>query len=135
MTGTLLIRILSTCSSYKDEVAYEAKGLSDADTIQAWIGPVDTFMIHTHAYDRDIRVFRVDTIDQMVERMDASDARHYGDITVQRFLLTFSNVNDPQEAAQQFATTTLEPTLHIENGAFAFWHFGDIRYRTVSSPM
>jgi hypothetical protein len=135
VTGTLSLAILSTRSTFKDNVSLEANGSLDCDTVQIWVGSEVTFQIHTYALDQDIRIYAVDSRSGILETLEAIDQKNYGDITTRRIQITFDDTSDQAEVRSKFASHGLEPTVIVEEGAFVFWRFGDTQYRTISEPM
>jgi hypothetical protein len=134
VTGTLSLAILSTRSSYKQEISVEADGNPESDTAQIWVGPEMTFVIHTYALDRDIRIFAIKSIPNGLEILRAIDEKNYGDITSRRIEITIDDTNDENEVRSKVAASGLSSTVVIEDDAFVFWRHGNAEYKTISEP-
>ncbi len=135
MTGNLSLAILSTRSSFKDNISFEAEGNPESDTVQIWVGPEMTFQIHTYALDRDIRIYAIKSVPNGLEKLRAIDEKHYADITDRRIEIAIDDTNDHGEIHSKFAAHGLSPTIVIEEDAFIFWRHGDAIYQTISEPL
>ena len=135
MRGTLLLAILSTKSSYIQEIEIPIDGTSDVpDTLQWWITPEVTWRIRTFALDHDIHTYEMRGLADAIRLARANNEKNYGDIIAAQHQFDFADCTDKQETDAKLSAVGLEPRLEIAIGRFAFWKPDDAKYRTQSTP-
>lgn len=135
MRGSLLLAILTTKSSYIQEIEESADGPSDVpDTPQWWITPEVTWRIRTYALDHDIHTHEMRGLADAVRLARANNEKNYGDIIAVQHQLEFADCTDRHETDAKLLAAGLEPRLEVAAGRFAFWKPDEARYRTQSAP-
>lgn len=134
MRGKLIINLLSVRSNFIDNIEEPATDHPETDTDQWWIGPKHSFMIHTFALNRDIRVWMVDTKPNIEEIAQQISAKNYGDVITETITITCDNWLEPTEVGQAFAGTGLEPRIEITEHGFLYWKPAAADYQAISSP-
>lgn len=135
MRGTLLLAILSTKSSYIQELEEPVDGSSDVpDTLQWWITPDVTWRIRTYAIDHDIHTHQIDGLTDAIRLARANNEKNYSDIIVAQHQFDFADCTDKSETDAALSKAGLEPRLEVATGRFAFWKPDDAKYRTQSTP-
>ena len=136
MRGTLLLAILSVKSSYSREVEEQLESDEDVpDTLQWWISANGSWRIKTYALDHDIHTHSIggDRPD-LLEVAKANNAKHYGDVIREQYVLELEDCTNQSEVQRSFAAIDLEPRLEVAPGRFAFWKPDDAKYRSQSTP-
>jgi hypothetical protein len=135
MRGTLLLAILTTKSSYIQEIEEPVDGPSDVpDTLQWWISPDVTWRIRTYALDHDIHTHEMRDLADAIRVARASTEKNYGDIIAAQFQFDFADCTDKHETDVKLLAAGLKPRLEVAAGRLAFWKPDDARYRTQSTP-
>ena len=135
MRGTLLLAILTTKSSYVQEVEEPIDGSSDVpDTLQWWIAPEVTWRIRTYALDHDIHAHEMRGLVDAIRLARANNEKNYGDIISVQHQFDFADCTDKSETDAAMSAAGLEPRLEVAAGRFAFWKPDDAKYRTQSTP-
>ncbi|HLO99587.1 MAG TPA: hypothetical protein VK171_13410, partial [Fimbriimonas sp.] len=132
MRGTLIIHLLTTRSNFIENIEEPANGHPEVDTEQWWIAEDHTFMFHTYALNRDVRIWQVPTKLGMMQLAHDTTHKSYGDIIDRTLILGANDWTNPDEQAKAFEGTGLEPTVVVNEGAFVFWRLGDADYQTLS---
>ncbi|HET6158390.1 MAG TPA: hypothetical protein VFE34_08610 [Dongiaceae bacterium] len=135
MRGTLLLAILSTRSSYAQEIEDPIDGPSDVpDTLQWWITPEVTWRIRTYALDHDIHTHEMHGLADAIRLAPANNEKNYGDIIAAQHQFDFADCTDKSETDAALSEAGLTPRLEVALGQFAFWKPDDAKYRTQSTP-
>ena len=135
MRGTLLMAILTTKSSYIQEIEEPVDGPSDVpDTLQWWIAPEVTWRIRTYALDHDIHTHEIRGLADALRVARANNEKNYGDVIFVQHQFDFADCTDKSETDAALAAAGLEQRLEIAADRFAFWKPDDARYRTQSAP-
>jgi hypothetical protein len=135
MRGTLLLAILSTKSSYIQEIEEPADGPTDVpDTLQWWIAPEVTWRIRTFALDHDIHTHEMRGLADAIRLARANNEKNYGDIIAVQHQLDFADCTDKHETDAKLVAAGLAPRIEVATGRFAFWKPDDDKYRTQSTP-
>ena len=135
MRGTLLMAILTTKSSYIQEIEEPVDGPSDVpDTLQWWIAPEVTWRIRTYALDHDIHTHEIRGLADALRVARANNEKNYGDVISVQHQFDFADCTDKSETDAALAAAGLEQRLEIAADRFAFWKPDDARYRTQSAP-
>jgi hypothetical protein len=135
MRGTLLMAILTTKSSYIQEIEEPVDGPSDVpDTLQWWIAPEVTWRIRTYALDHDIHTHEIRGLADALRVARANNEKNYGDVISVQHQFDFADCTDKSETDAALAAAGLEQRLEIAADRFAFWKPDDATYRTQSAP-
>jgi hypothetical protein len=135
MRGTLLLAILTTKSSYTQEIEEPINGPSDVpDTLQWWITPEVTWRIRTYALDHDIHTHEMRGLTDAIRLARANNEKNYGDIISVQHQFDFVDCTDKSETDAALSAAGLARRLEIAADRFAFWKPDDAKYRTQSTP-
>ena len=137
MRGVLVLAVLTTRSSYSQNVQLAAVGADDVpDTVQWWIGDGGCWRLRTYAIDHDIHTYKIGNLSQqsVLELAQTNNQKNFGDIIKAHHVIHFVNCADPSELAAEFGRIGLRPRLEISPGRFAFWKPDEAVYLTKSRP-
>jgi len=133
---TLVVALLSTQSSYAQEVEKPAADVPD--TIQFWFPPDAQWRVRTYAIDHDIHVYSLGASPEekrttphfAVEHIK----KHYSDVTASLLILTFADPADQKEVERVLAVHHLPGKLEVSKSGIAFYNPDRGEYRTKSTP-
>jgi hypothetical protein len=137
MRGTLVLALLTTKSSYSQNVEFAVSDANDVpDTVQWWLGAGGCWRFRTYAIDHDIHTYKIGNLSQeaILKLAQANNQKNFGDVIKAHHVIHFVNCSDAAERAAEFGRIGLCPTLEISPGRFAFWKPDEAVYSTKSRP-
>ena len=136
MDTTIILSVLKTKSSYRDDTELLVDDPSDVpDTLQWYITGSLAYRIRTYSIDHDIHVFKVGpTNDDLVKLAIDNNTENFGDIIESQHIFEFDTIPDENTASERLREKALPGMFRSVSDTYLFWSPDEVDYLSQSEP-